>query len=356
MHCLCTWGTFFPSPDYDHLNGIRLRYGFIFGFNQLKTAQGLPSPFLNSLQQEKVVAGVHKERKVISGFSKINERATHLNNAFSLLGEKMVKKASIFVATFALLIVAGCGGSDGSSIKSGSDALTAMKNGVESGIDDLISDAQPHVDNFISLPLSGTDADQELAELADIPQIIDALTLDDKAVVKAIQPAKYNSLIGELLNDQAHIEMMRGLSTPLLSNFFLALDGVPSIAMEFPLHSSGSIYKGSVSLLIDHVNWFGEIANSTLGGTPYGVDLIQLDGVMLWNADSNLIGKNVFTDPSFQHNSDFIRQVHETVGMEQGSGNYTWSPDATTSVKQSCVWSTIKRANAEWRLMVWWAQ
>ena len=266
----------------------------------------------------------------------------------------MARKLSAIVAVFALLVMIGCGDSHDSSVDSGTAALSAMQNGLESGIDNLIAEAQPRVDKFVSLPLVGADADQELTALASLPHIVDALTLDDQAVVNAIQPAEYGSLIGETLNDQAHIAEMRGLSTPRLSNFFVALDGVPSIALEFPVRTSDAAYKGSVSLLIDHVKWFGEIADSALGGSPYGVDIIQLDGVMLWNADSTLIGKNVFTDPYFQPNTDFIRQAREIVSSEQGSGDYVWSPDSTTSVQESCVWGTIKRANAERRLMIWW--
>ncbi len=266
----------------------------------------------------------------------------------------MARTLSVIVAAFLLLTIVGCGGSH--ETDSGAAALNAMQNGMEDGIDNLIAEAQPHADKFVSLPLAGADADQELAALADLPQIVDALTLDDQAIVKAIQPAIYDSLLGETLNDQAHIAAVRELSTPLLSNFFLALEGVPSIALEFPVRTSDSVYKGSVSLLIDHVKWFGEIADSVLGDSPYRVDLIQLDGVMLWNADSSLIGKNIFTDPFFQSNTDFVRQTREIVSTEQGSGNYVWSPDSTTSVQQSCLWSTIKRANAEWRLVTWWNQ
>ena len=268
----------------------------------------------------------------------------------------MTRKLSVIVAVVALFCMACCGGTHNSSVDSGSAALSAMQNGVESGLDDLIAEAQPHVDKFLSLPLAGEDADQELSALAGLPQIVDALTLDDQAVVKAIQPVKYNSLIGETLNDQAHIAVMRSVSSPLLSNYFVALEGRPSIAVEFPLHTSETAYKGSVSLLIDHLKWFDEIADSVLSGTPYGAELIQLDGVVLWDTDSSLIGKNVFTDPSIQHNSDFVRQVGDIASAEQGAGNFLWAPDATTSAQESCVWSTIKRANAEWRLVVWWNQ
>jgi hypothetical protein len=268
----------------------------------------------------------------------------------------MIRKASGLLTIFGLLTLVACDGWPDPALTSGRAALSAMQDGVESGLDNLMAEAQPTVDGFVGLPLAGADADQKLTALAKLPHIVDALTLDAQAIVQAIQPAQYDSLLGETLNDQPHIAAMSAMTTPRLSNFFLALEGVPSIAVEFPLHTSDSSYQGSVSLLIDHVAWFAEIADAALGGTPFGADLLQPDGVVLWDQDPSLIGKNVFTDPTFQNNSDFVRQAHDIVGTEQGTGSYVWSPDSATSVPESCVWTTIRRANAEWRLMVWWSQ
>ena len=264
----------------------------------------------------------------------------------------MIRRALLIVA---VLLVSACGDSHDSTIDDGASALNATKARLEKEIDELIAKASPTAERFTALPLSGTEADRELAKAARLSHVIDVVTLNDQASVQAVQPEEYSEILGTVLADQEHINMLRSLGIPLLSNYFLALEGVPAIALEFPLQSE-STYKGSVSFLIDHVGWFSDIAQSILRDSGYGMSMQQLDGVVLWDTDATQIGMNVFTDEKFADNGDWVRQVHEIVASEEGTGSYVWASESAEPIQSSCTWSTIRRANAEWRLVIYWEQ
>ena len=233
--------------------------------------------------------------------------------------------------------------------------LPQLKEALEGELDALIQGTQSDAARIgEDLPFSGPETDEVLTRLADQMDVIDALTLDSNGIVLAVKPDQYQNLVSTALVDAAWIDDVRDRHEPLLSDVFTALEGVQAVALEYPRHADG-VYSGSVSLLIDHINLFDRAAAPVIAGTKYKMVLLQPDGTVLWDSNTALIGLNVLTAPQFQQIPEWIRQTQDVIAAEEGSAEYSFTAgDDGEEALHRAAWTTIRRAGAEWRLVLFW--
>lgn len=250
---------------------------------------------------------------------------------------------------FAATILAACSGSSSGEEEA---VLGQLKDTIETELDTLIENSQGPAERIGATSLSGAETDSLLTELAAQQDVIDALSYNEQGVVEAVKPDEYSSLISDQLNDGDWLEMINNRYEPLLTDLFTATGGVQAIALEYPFHT-GDTFTGSVSLLLDSYSLFRRASDAVLTGTKYTMTIQQLDGVVLWDTEQGQVGINILTDPGYQAYPDVIRQVNEVIASEEGSGHYVYG-NSEFQVQQSLIWTTVKRAGAEWRLVVFW--
>ncbi|OPY34250.1 MAG: hypothetical protein A4E32_00522 [Methanomassiliicoccales archaeon PtaU1.Bin124] len=202
--------------------------------------------------------------------------------------------------------------------------------------------------------LNGTDAREKMrAALAHNGFIIDILTYDVNGTVQAVVPSTYSNLEGVTLTD-AWTKMVLQNRTPVMSDTFLAKEHVRAAGYGYPVFNGDGVFIGAVSPLID----LAELMNSTLSaisfGTQYTWMAMQLDGVIIFDADASQIGMNTLTDPSFANYTQLLAVAQKAANEGSGYGTYTFTVElgGKQVVSKECLWLTIGMETVQWRLFL----
>jgi hypothetical protein len=137
----------------------------------------------------------------------------------------------------------------------------------------------------------------------------------------------------------------------MLSQMFTAVEGMDAVVVMGPVLSDQGDFMGSLSALFIPETLLAAAAEPVLKGTGLALDVMQLDGLNLYDSQGNDTGKNLFTDPALQPYTDLIALGHRMVAEESGSGSYTFIDHTTgKTVKKDAFWVTVKLHDTAWRL------
>ena len=201
--------------------------------------------------------------------------------------------------------------------------------------------------------LSGTEARQILNGLAaKYPFIIDTCTADTAGKMVTVAPDAYSSYEGTDISQQAVTIKFNETKNPLLSQMFTAVEGMDAVVIMRPILSEKGDFIGSLSALFKPETLFATICEPTLRGTGIALNVIQLDGLAIYDSDYVDTGMNLFTDPAFQPYTDLIALGHRMVAEQSGYGSYTFIYHPTgQTMKKMAYWATVGLHGTEWRLI-----
>lgn len=201
--------------------------------------------------------------------------------------------------------------------------------------------------------LSGTEARQILNGLtAKYPFIIDTCTADTAGKMVTVAPDAFSSYEGSDISQQDVTIKFNETKKPLLSQMFRAVEGMDAVVIMWPVLSQNGDFMGSLSALFKPETLLAATSEPTLRGTDISLNVIQLDGLNIYDSGLADTGKNLFTDPEFQPYSELIALGHRMVAEQSGYGSYTFIYHPTGQMmKKMAYWATVGLHGTEWRLV-----
>jgi hypothetical protein len=268
----------------------------------------------------------------------------------------MVKQRFFLVVVIALslmLVLAyGCAGSISQEEQLKTTTLQIQK-AVQSELDNLDRDLSTAASELSRTGLSGPEARQILNGLySKHTFIIDCLTANVAGKMVTVAPDAYSSYEGTDISTQDVTVKFNETKKPLLSQMFTAVEGMDAVVIMWPILSEKGDFMGTLSALFKPETLFATTAEPILKGTGIAVNVMQLDGLNIYDSEHGDTGKNLFTDPSFQPYTDLIALGHKMVAEESGTGSYTYSSQTTgKTVKKQAFWASVGLHGTAWRLM-----
>jgi hypothetical protein len=204
--------------------------------------------------------------------------------------------------------------------------------------------------------LTGPEAKQILSSLctenSDI--IISSATADKNDVILAIQPSQYSNLAGQDLKSQEHnIEMHKTLRTAV-SNLDSLIEGSTGVAMVSPVFDTNKQLIGSLRITFQPYQLIHPIVKDSSKGI-YTIYALQKNSTLIYDANNEEQGKNIFTDPAYEGYNELQTFIHQVLDTQSGYGTYSYFDDLVPSrplVSKEAYWTTIGIYNADWRLVI----
>jgi hypothetical protein len=194
--------------------------------------------------------------------------------------------------------------------------------------------------------LSGTEASSILSEFAtEHPIIINVCTADTAGKIVTVGRDAYSSYEGAYIGTE-------NVTAPVLTSMFRAVEGMDAVALMRPITSQNGDIIGVVSMIFKPETLLSDVSEPFLRGTDISIDVMQLDGIDLYDSKGIDTGLNLFTDPELQQYTDLIALGHQMVAEEWGTGSYSIvSHDTGQMVKKQAYWSTVKLHDTAWRVV-----
>jgi hypothetical protein len=201
--------------------------------------------------------------------------------------------------------------------------------------------------------LSGTETRSILNGLATkYPFIIDTCTTDIAGKMVTVAPDAFSSYEGSDISQQDVTIKFNETKKPLLSQMFTAVEGMDAVVITWPILSQNGDFIGSLSALFKPETLLAAASEPTLRGTDISLNVIQLDGLNIYDSGLADTGKNLFTDPEFQSYSELIALGHTMDDKQSGYGSYTFIYHPTgQTMKKMAYWATVGLHGTEWRLV-----
>jgi len=141
---------------------------------------------------------------------------------------------------------------------------------------------------------------------------------------------------------------------PLMTEAILYGD-TPVFAIIQPVYDENKKYTGAVAAVIDSfglldgiVTPFEEASNTTF-------TVMQTNGLILYDLDTQQIGKNLFTDEIFDGFPNLRNLGVKFTANSEGYGSYTYYPtgdDGGRPVKKLAYWDSADLYGTQWRVIM----
>jgi len=155
--------------------------------------------------------------------------------------------------------------------------------------------------------IDGPDAEQVLSRLvlAD-PSVIDCITIDPAGTVHEVEPSSFESVKGENLKAQEHIN--NTINTRLYSGFHFikAVEGVCAIDSEMPVFDRNGTFIGTVSFMFNSSQFFESVLAPFQPGGNSKIWVSKADdATILYDTDHSQILLNE-SSPMYQNYPELL--------------------------------------------------
>ena len=220
-------------------------------------------------------------------------------------------------------------------------------------LDGLLSNA---CQQLSTTGLAGAETEEILNDLytesSDI--IINAATADKNDILLAVQPATYSNVTGQdIANQEQNIEMHKSMR-PALSNLISLVEGFPGVVMVSPIFDTNNQFVGSLSIVFQPYQLIHPIVKDSSKGI-YTIYALQKNSTLIYDANNEEQGKNVFTDQAYAGYTELQAFIHQVVDTKSGYGTYSYFDDLVASrplVSKEAYWTTIGIYDTDWRLVI----
>lgn len=269
----------------------------------------------------------------------------------------------VILLILATLVSAGClqqeiPGKAGPSLLYRHAAMEALLGNVSGGIQEsLISIDMVVSDAAVDLGktgISGPGADTVLREAAGShPFILTTITYDRNGIVHAAEPDSAKALVGQNLSGQENVRRALSTGTPLMSDLFPLAQGGFGISIAHPVYSPDGEFLGVISMVFVPEELITPIVEYEVQGTPYSVQVLEADALILYDPDPDEIGRETFNETMYAEFPDIGRVARHTAANRSGYDTYSfYSTGFGRIVEKETFWSTAGLHGTEWRVMV----
>jgi hypothetical protein len=265
-------------------------------------------------------------------------------------------KRYLLTAIFTLSLIFGYFSVGCSSSTNQEDQLKTttqqIQTAVQTELNKLDSDLSVVASKLSTIGLSGSEVRQNLNDLCSkYSFIIDSCTADANGKMVVVAPDSYSRYEGTDISLTDASIKFNETKAPMLSQVFLAVEGIDAVAIIWPILNKNNDFIGSISVLFTPETFFTLVTTPILKGTAIELNVMQIDGLNIYDSKGTDTGKNLLTDPTYQPYKELVELGSRIVAQESGSGDYTFINHATgKTVKKQAFWVSVMLHDTAWRL------
>jgi hypothetical protein len=228
---------------------------------------------------------------------------------------------------------------------SASDAVNSNLSRIETAL----------VDASLALSEAGIDGPAARAVLSNLTKadasVIDCITIGANGTVREVEPASFESVKGENLKGQKHVNDT--INTRMYSGFHFikAVEGLHAIDSEMPVFDRNGTLMGTVSLMFNSSQFFGNVlkAFQPAGNSNIWVSKAD-DATTLFDTDPTQALLNR-SSSLYQDFPELLRLFDRMVVERTGYMAYEFLDEShAKTIKKGCYWTTIPNRGTQIRL------
>ncbi len=212
-------------------------------------------------------------------------------------------------------------------------------------------------DASLALSETGIDGPRAVAVLSNLTRadssVIDCITIDGNGTVREVAPESFESMKGENLLGQQHVNDT--LNTRQYSGFHFinAVEGFSAIDAEMPVFDRNGTFIGTVSLLFNSSQFFGRVLAPFQPGGDSKLWVSKADdGTILYETDPSQILLNI-SSPIYQDYPQLLALLEKMISERTGYGTYEFLDQSHgVTIKKGCYWATIPNKGTDMRLVL----
>ncbi|MCP4644166.1 MAG: hypothetical protein GY851_27235 [bacterium] len=261
----------------------------------------------------------------------------------------------LVVGVSLLLVSGGCGGRAQVQQSFSSPAKLIRIQGIVQGkLDALDADLAAAAESLAGTGLSGAEARAVLEDLCGKhAYAIDVCTIDTSGRMVTVFPEEYTSAEGTDISGQAQVAKMIETKQPVMSGLFRAVEGMRAVDIQHPIMTSDDGFIGSVSMLIRPAGFLARSVAPSVRSGPWDCWAMDTTGVILYDADEEEIGRNLFTDPMYLGFPEVVELGRGIAAKPSGEGSYRFlSSGLNRPVKKRAFWLSAGLHGTEWRIVL----
>jgi len=263
---------------------------------------------------------------------------------------------TVILAVVLIVMTGGCAGpvKNGKQLQSATENMQAIIQSKLLNLNNAVSGA---AEKIAKSGLQGEETRGILNGLCKkYSYLLDCSTADPLGKMITVAPEEYRRYEGtDTATTEATKMYWAGFKEnrkPMLSNIFRAVEGVDAIVLVWPVVTEQGELLGSVSALFKPGDLLAGTIAPAAKTRAIKVNVMQLDGMVIYCSTGAETGKNVLTDPSYKDYLELIAQAEKIAAHKTGTGSYMY-PDAVTgkTVEKTIYWTTVGLHDTEWRLV-----
>ena len=260
------------------------------------------------------------------------------------------------LAAVLIVMTAGCAG----PVKNEKQLQSATEN-----LRSILQSKLLNLDNAVSaaaekIAKSGLQGEETWGILNGLckkyPYLLNCSAADPQGKMITVAPEQYRRYEGtDTANTEASKKFFAEFSEnkkPMLSNVFRAVEGTDAVVLVWPVVTEKGELLGVVSALFKPKSLMDETIAPQAEVVALKVNVMQLDGMVIYCTTGTETGKNVLTDPSYKDFPDLIAQAVKIAAQKTGTGGYVYPDEATGRLmKKTIYWTSIGLHGTEWRIV-----
>jgi hypothetical protein len=264
-----------------------------------------------------------------------------------------VSKLLLFIVTAVLMIVIICGSIACKTSGDVGNTLNQVQQSTRDEMEQLDRDMGEVAGKLSGKDLAGEQTRSALAGLLqNRPYVVDVCTIDRTGRMIAVEPATYREFEGSDISGQEQVIRLFRTQQPVLSLNFKTVEGFEAADMEYPIFSSDKEITGAISVLVKPEMVLGQIIVPAVIEKPFTIWAMQSDGRILYDADPQEIGRNLFLDPLYLPFPQLISLGREMSAKKTGTGGYEFFDTGMQKiVKKEARWVTCDLYGTGWILV-----
>jgi hypothetical protein len=185
------------------------------------------------------------------------------------------------------------------------------------------------------------------------PDVLDASFVDDKGILRQIEPSEYKNLEKADISKREHVIAMLKTHKPVFSGGFSAFEGFLAVDLARPVFDANNNFVGSISAFMRPELLIEPLLKKSVVPADYELWIMQPDGKIMFDQDREEIGRMLFSDPMYANYVSLLNLGKKIASDPSGKGSYIYlAPGSKEKVIKNVVWQTVRLHDREWRVVL----
>ena len=185
------------------------------------------------------------------------------------------------------------------------------------------------------------------------PYVFDVAYVNTDLIMQYMAPEKYQHFEGTDISNQEQMQQIKTTKKPVVSNLFITAEDLYGIDVEWPVFNRSGEWKGSLSMLLEPYEFFGDIIQKSLKNTDYEIWIMQSDGTIIYDIDREEINENLFKNGIYYNYKELQDLGRQITRQKEGHGVYTYlETGRDISVSKEAYWSTLNFHGNIWKVVI----